>query len=79
MKTFILVLASLTIVGITLGRPNSDLRLIKTSESDPGRWVDENAINVLIQNDIRFIDITDLVEPSPSKLPSTNGKSSKKG
>lgn len=43
-------------------KQNAPLRLIKTSEEDPGRWVteEEKAKLVLGSKRINFIDITDI-------------------
>jgi leucyl aminopeptidase len=46
-----------------VGRPNIDagLRLIKTSEADPGVWVTEDQkIEEYVAKNIGFIDITDI-------------------
>jgi len=42
-------------------RPNTNLRLIKTSEADPGTWVtDDEKISNYVAKNIGFIDITDI-------------------
>lgn len=42
-------------------RPNTDLRLIKTSEADPGTWVtDDEKISNYVSKNIGFIDVTDI-------------------
>ena len=51
-------------------RPNTDLRLIKTSEADPGTWVtDDEKITNYVAKKIGFIDITDItVSKSKSQI-----------
>jgi leucyl aminopeptidase len=40
---------------------NDELRLIKTSATDPGTWVtEEQKITDYVSKDIHFIDITDI-------------------
>ncbi|KAL3417695.1 Leucine aminopeptidase 1-like protein 1 [Phlyctema vagabunda] len=45
----------------TVDRSSADLRLIKTSEADPGTWVTEDQkIDDYVAKSINFIDITDI-------------------
>ncbi|KAF9869711.1 peptidase family M28 [Colletotrichum karsti] len=64
-------LAILAASGLALASPATDkiqidpaLRLIKTSETDPGTWVtDEQKIENYVNKNIGFIDITDITDP----------------
>lgn len=48
---------------------NPALRLIKTSEADPGTWVtEEQKIEDYVNKDIGFIDITDITVGSVDYL-----------
>jgi len=48
-------------------RTGSELRLIKTSEADPGTWVtEEEKIDHYVASGIRFIDITDITVSTSS-------------
>ena len=45
----------------TVVRADAELRLIKTSEADPGVWVTEDQkIDDYVSKKIKFIDITDI-------------------
>ncbi len=45
-------------------KPDSSLRLVKTSEADPGIWVtEEDKISKYRAKNINLIDITDIVDP----------------
>ncbi len=45
---------------------NTDLRLIKTSEIDPGTWVtEEEKVEKYVAKNINFVDVTDITVPSP--------------
>jgi leucyl aminopeptidase len=47
---------------------NKGLRLIKTSETDPGTWVtDEQKIVNYVAKNIGFIDVTDITVSKQSK------------
>ncbi|KAK3370646.1 hypothetical protein B0H63DRAFT_402722 [Podospora didyma] len=51
---------------------SSGLRLIKTSPSDPGKWVsDEDKISKYVAKNIGFVDITDITDPEVLKILST--------
>lgn len=66
-KRFLVVLATSAIritatpTTSTTVQVNKDLRLIKTSELDPGTWVtDEEKIVNYVAKNIYFIDVTDI-------------------
>lgn len=53
-------------------------RLIKTSEEEPSKWMDENEIwTNLIQKHVNFIDITDYDEFPASQVNEVNTKGMK--
>lgn len=52
--------------------PGQELRLIKTSEADPGRWVSEaEKLSKYVAKQRHFIDITDIQDPEVLRLLST--------
>jgi hypothetical protein len=56
-----MLVASLAIVA-ALGRPSHEgKRLIKTSEADPGQWVEQGALLAMKKNGVDFMDITDRI------------------
>jgi leucyl aminopeptidase len=65
-SVFSALVASSTLVvaappSIREGKLDAGLRLIKTSEADPGIWVTEDQkIEQYVSNNIPFIDITDI-------------------
>lgn len=72
-STYLAALAASSSVLVSAAPPNDalikfdpELRLIKTSESDPGVWVteDEKMTNYVSKN-INFVDITDIKVSTP--------------
>lgn len=56
-------IASTLVAALPADNAAAGLRLIKTSEEDPGRWVtDEAKIAEYVAKDIHFIDITDITD-----------------
>jgi len=66
MKSLQLLLVVSVGVILVSGRAveNEGKRLIKTSEQDPGQWMDENQIFELKRAKKTFIDITDFGNPA---------------
>ena len=63
LRAFVASLSLVAALPPTDGRVANDgtLRLIKTSESDPGVWVtEEKKITQYVAKNIGFIDITDI-------------------
>lgn len=61
--TLVALLASVSLSAAAPTGENdaAELRLIKTSESDPGTWVtEEQKIVDYVSKDIHFVDITDI-------------------
>ncbi|KXH35716.1 leucine aminopeptidase 2 [Colletotrichum simmondsii] len=54
-----------------LTRTDSTLRLVKTSPADPGSWVTDADKDALIEDGVRFIDITDIKDEEVLEMIST--------
>ncbi|KAI4158467.1 MAG: hypothetical protein LQ342_007423 [Letrouitia transgressa] len=66
-------LAAASPASDSLVKVSADLRLIKTSETDPGTWVtEEDKISKYRAKKINFIDITDIKDPETLKRLSNN-------
>ncbi|KAG7040476.1 peptidase family M28 [Colletotrichum scovillei] len=50
---------------------DSTLRLVKTSPADPGSWVTDANKDAMIENGVRFIDITDIKDEEVLEMIST--------
>lgn len=60
MKVLIQVGLLATLLVLAFARPQEgSKRLVKTSESDPGKWVDEATLLSMKRDGIHFVDITD--------------------
>ena len=60
---FLVASAATLVAALPADNAAAGLRLIKTSEEDPGTWVTPEAkINEYLANDIHFVDITDITD-----------------
>lgn len=79
----LLLSAATLVASLPADNAAAGLRLIKTSEEDPGTWVSSEAkISEYLAKDIHFVDITDITDPDVlqrlSTKPSVNDAAARK-